>query len=329
MNMLLDRYQRKFNYLRLSVIDACNFKCNYCLPDGYKPNNGASQSDYLSLAQISQLVSVFSDLGTSKVRITGGEPSLRKDFTEIIQTVAQTPGIDHIATTTNAYKLEQHAQSWADAGLTHINISVDSLRPEMFNAITGVNRFEKVMKGLDKALEVGFKRIKMNAVLMRGYNLEQLPLFLDFIKHKAIDLRLIELMETGDNSAFFKEHHVSGLKIKNYLLNHGWQSVKQSETAGPAQVFSHPDYLGHFGLILPYEKSFCDSCNRLRVSSAGRLHLCLFGEQGVDLKDLLGKDNTDEQLKTRIAHHLQDKRISHFLGSGDTGITPHLASIGG
>ena len=328
MNSLMDRYQRKFNYLRLSIIDACNFKCNYCLPDGYDPSCDGSPS-LLSLPQISQLVSVFSSMGTSKVRITGGEPSLRKDFTDIIHTVAATPGIQQVVTTTNAFKLEQNAQAWFDAGLNGINISLDSLRPEMFNTITGVNRFDKVMKGIDRALEVGFSRVKINAVLMRGYNLAQLPLFLDFIKHKPIDLRLIELMQTGDNQAFFKEHHVSGLSIKNHLLKSGWQAVKQGATAGPAQLFSHPDYAGRFGLILPYEASFCDSCNRLRVSSKGRLHLCLFGEQGVDLADLLAQPNSDERLKTRITAHLQDKRVSHFLSSGDTGNTPHLASIGG
>lgn len=328
MNVLLDRYQRKFNYLRLSVIDACNFKCNYCLPNGYSPAESDSDA-YLSLWQIQKLVQVFSELGTRKVRITGGEPSLRKDFTQIIKAVAQTQGIEQVATTTNGFKLEQNAQKWRDAGLSHINVSVDSLRPEMFNTITGVDRFEKVMRGVEQAQAVGFERIKINAVLMRSYNHEQIPLFLDFIKNNNVDLRLIELMETGDNKAFFNKEHVSGQLIKKYLLERGWSLEQKEQTAGPAQVYSHPDYLGRFGLILPYEQSFCESCNRLRISSKGRLHLCLFGEQGVDLKDLLHEGGDDEQIKMRISHHLQDKRVSHFLGDGDTGITPHLASIGG
>ncbi|MEF1212121.1 radical SAM protein, partial [Vibrio alginolyticus] len=149
-----DKFHRKFYYLRLSVTDVCNFKCTYCLPDGYKPS-GNKNSSFLSLPEIKRVVKAFADCGTSKVRITGGEPSLRKDFTDIIHSVAATPGIQKVATTTNGYRMAKQVADWREAGLTHINVSVDSLDPRMFHQITGENKFTEVMNGIERAFEVG------------------------------------------------------------------------------------------------------------------------------------------------------------------------------
>ncbi|AIL70208.1 GTP 3',8-cyclase MoaA [Vibrio vulnificus] len=323
-----DRFHRKFYYLRLSVTDVCNFKCTYCLPDGYQPS-GQKNSSFLNLSEIRRVVKAFADCGTSKVRITGGEPSLRKDFTDIIHTVASTQGIKRVATTTNGYRMEKHIGEWKEAGLNQINVSVDSLDPRMFHQITGENKFHQVMSGIDRAFEVGFEQVKVNVVLMKDLNHNELPAFLHWIKHRPIQLRFIELMQTGEMDTLFQQHHVSGVAIRNHLIANGWLLKVKAANDGPAQVFVHPDYQGEIGLIMPYEKDFCASCNRLRVSAKGKLHLCLFGDRGVELRDLLQQDDQESDLIARIQSELQTKSVSHFLNEGQTGMTPHLASIGG
>ncbi|NNN43389.1 MULTISPECIES: GTP 3',8-cyclase MoaA [unclassified Vibrio] len=323
-----DRFQRKFYYLRLSITDVCNFKCTYCLPDGYQPS-GKKNSSFLTLPEIHRIVSAFAHCGTSKVRITGGEPSLRKDFTEIIHTVAGEKGIEKVATTTNGYRMAKGIDEWRQAGLTDINVSVDSLDPRMFQQITGENRFYQVMQGIDRAFEVGFEQVKVNVVLMKNLNAQTMPQFLAWIKHRPIQLRFIELMQTGEMDSLFIQHHVSGIALRNQLIADGWQLKARGKNDGPAQVYRHPDYQGEIGLIMPYEKNFCHSCNRLRISALGKLHLCLFGDQGVQLRDLLQDDEQQSALIQRIQRQLQNKSVSHFLHEGNTGITPHLASIGG
>ncbi|MFQ6372285.1 GTP 3',8-cyclase MoaA [Shewanella sp. YIC-542] len=323
---LQDNFGRRFHYLRMSVTDVCNFKCSYCLPDGYRPNGKQS---FLTLSEIEHLVTAFANVGTRKVRITGGEPTLRKDFTDIVRVLADNDAIHTIATTTNGYRLEKNAQEWYDAGLRRINISVDSLDPRMFYQITGENRFDQVMRGVDAALNAGFERVKINAVLLKDLNDKDLPRFLHWIKHTPIDLRFIELMETGLGHDYFEAHHLAGESIKGRLMAAGWLYDQPGADDGPAQNFSHPDYQGRIGLIMPYSKDFCASCNRLRVSATGKLHLCLFTEQGLDLRDLLQSTAQQEALIARLHQQLQLKKETHFLHQGITGVTQHLASIGG
>ncbi|GIU52437.1 cyclic pyranopterin monophosphate synthase [Shewanella sp. KT0246] len=310
----------------MSVTDVCNFKCTYCLPDGYRPDG---KPKFLALNEIENLVSAFGEVGTQKIRITGGEPSLRKDFTDIIRVVADNDNINTVATTTNGYRLEKHAKEWYDAGLRRINVSVDSLDPKMFYQITGENKFDQVMRGIDAALEAGFERIKINAVLLKGLNDKDLPRFLHWIKSTPIDLRFIELMETGLGHDYFNAHHLAGLDIKLKLESEGWLYDLPSVDDGPAQNFSHPDYQGRIGLIMPYAKNFCASCNRLRVSAKGKLHLCLFTENGLDLRDLLQHESQRAELIERLHSQLAQKEETHYLHQGITGVTKHLASIGG
>jgi len=209
---LVDNFNRKFEYLRLSITDECNFKCNYCLPDGYERTH---QKQFLSEAEIKNLVSAFAELGTKKVRITGGEPSLRKDFTTIIKSVSETSGIKKVVTTTNGFNLQKNAQKWFDAGLNGINVSIDSLDPKTFHLITGKNIFQKVMEGVSASADAGFTQIKVNSVLMKGLNDESLFVFLDWIKNQPIQLRFIELMQTEDNNEFFNRYHISGQSIRS------------------------------------------------------------------------------------------------------------------
>jgi len=323
---LVDRFYRKFEYLRLSITDECNFKCNYCLPDGYERTH---QKQFLSQHEIHNLINAFAELGTSKVRITGGEPSLRRDFSKIITQIAQTQGIEKVVTTTNGFNLSKYAEQWYEAGLKSINVSVDSLDANTFNLITGKNIFHKVMQGVAACVQAGFEQVKVNSVLMKGLNDHDLTTFLAWIKTQPIQLRFIELMRTEDNADFFNQYHLSGQAIKALLLEQQWVAKPRHNNDGPAEVFTHPDYKGEIGLIMPYSKDFCDNCNRLRVSAVGRLHLCLFGEEGVDLRHLLQDPEDKAKLKATIINALQDKKSSHFLDLGLSGGTPHLASIGG
>ncbi|MEW5288000.1 GTP 3',8-cyclase MoaA [Erwinia papayae] len=323
-----DSFDRRFYYLRLSITDVCNFRCSYCLPDGYKPQGTANKS-FLSLDEIRRVTRAFAAAGTEKVRLTGGEPSLRRDFTDIIAAVRENSEIRQLAVTTNGYRLARDVAKWRAAGLTALNVSIDSLDARQFHAITGQDKFQQVMSGIDAAFDAGFSKVKVNAVLMRHINLHSLQTFLDWIRRRAIQLRFIELMETGDGGELFRRQHVAGTVIRDHLLREGWVCQPRGRSDGPAQVFRHPDYLGEVGLIMPYEKDFCASCNRLRVSATGKLHLCLFGDGGISLRDLLAEDNQLDQLQARITEALQGKKQTHFLHQGDTGITQNLSYLGG
>ncbi|KQN56968.1 GTP 3',8-cyclase MoaA [Erwinia sp. E602] len=328
MPQFTDSYARRFYYLRLSITDVCNFRCTYCLPDGYKPQ-GVQNKSFLTLDEIRRVTRAFAAAGTEKVRLTGGEPSMRRDFTDIIAAVRENPGIRQLAVTTNGYRLARDVAQWRDAGLTALNVSIDSLDARQFHAITGQDKFHEVMRGIDAAFDAGFSRVKVNTVLMRDVNHHSLGTFLDWIRTRPIQLRFIELMETGDGGALFRRHHISGEVIREQLLRQGWVCQPRARSDGPAQVFQHPDYQGEIGLIMPYEKDFCASCNRLRVSAVGNLHLCLFGDGGVPLRDLLADDDQQQALQARIASSLGQKKQTHFLHQGNTGITQNLSFIGG
>lgn len=179
-SQLTDAYARKFYYLRLSITDVCNFRCTYCLPNGYKPG-AVNNNGFLSVDEVRRVTRAFSALGTEKVRLTGGEPSLRRDFTEIIAAVRENPAIRQIAVTTNGYRLARDVERWRDAGLTAINVSVDSLDARQFHAITGQDKFHQVMDGIDAAFAAGFDKVKVNTVLMRDVNHHQLDTFLAWI----------------------------------------------------------------------------------------------------------------------------------------------------
>ena len=323
---LQDNLGRTFPYLRLSITDLCNFRCNYCLPDGCGEHH---HKQSLTVDEIRRLISAFARLGVEKVRITGGEPTLRHEFNDIVSTIKQIPGIQTVAMTTNGYRMDERIESWLKAGVDAINVSIDSLDARGFQTITGHDRLQEILNGIEKGFRLGMSGFKVNAVLMRGHNADQLPDFLNWIKDQPITLRFIELMQTGDNQDFFNQQHLAGSTVREQLLNSGWIRVVRHKSAGPAQEYYHPDYRGRIGLITPYSPDFCDDCNRLRVSSLGKLQLCLFGEQGYDLRDLLQSDQQQPELINRIRNFMQLKQDKHFLEDGFTGGTATLAQIGG
>ncbi len=326
--MLIDQFARRFTYLRLSVTEACNFRCNYCLPEGTDCSTARRAQD-LTLTEIRRLVTAFSQLGTRKVRITGGEPSLRRDLADIIATCKAVPGIEQVALTTNGYRLLQDLPAWKAAGLDALNVSVDSLDAVRFQLITGHDKLEKTLKGLSLAEDLGFSKLKINSVLMREFNDDALDNFFEFVRTRPLTVRFIELMQTCDNSEFFARHHLSGMNIVERCLSLGWQERDRLPHGGPAREFFHPDYCGGIGLIMPYSKDFCATCNRLRVSSDGKLFLCLFTDDHQSLRPLLQSDQQLPELMTHLQHQVHGKRISHDLHRGHTGSTRQLAMIGG
>ncbi len=326
MATLVDGFGRTFPYLRLSLTEACNYRCSYCLPDGYQ---SAGRPTFLALEEIQRLVRGFAAVGMRKIRLTGGEPSLRKDLPSIIAAVSATPGVQKIALTTNGCLLPRHVRLWREAGLTALNVSLDSLQPARFAAITGHDRFDEVMEGVEIAQGLGFDAVKLNAVLLRGLNDDELPAWMAFLRSRDIAIRFIELMRTGDNQAYFERHHYRAEALEQQLIDAGWSLQPRAPDAGPAREYAHPDYRGRIGIIAPYSKDFCAGCNRLRVTARGDLRLCLFGDFGIPLRPLLQSDEDHDALAARIATQLGLKAAGHGLHEGNTGITPHLASIGG
>lgn len=323
---LQDTQGRSYPYLRLSITDLCNFRCNYCLPEGCLDHH---HHEALTIDEIRRLITAFAALGVQKVRLTGGEPTLRQDFTAIVRTIKQVPGIRKLAMTTNGYKMDQRVDDWLAAGIDAINVSVDSLDPRAFELITGHNRLREVMAGIERAFAGGLSAIKVNAVAMKGWNDAELDAFLAWIQHHPISIRFIELMQTGTNQAFFQQHHVSGKTIQTLLLERGWVRKVRQVDAGPALEYCHSDYVGTVGLIMPYSRDFCNDCNRLRVTSLGQLQLCLFAESGIDLRGLLQSDDQYGELVATIRSALVHKGDGHFLGQGWAGGTQNLAQIGG
>ena len=326
---LKDNFGRSFPYFRISITDVCNFKCGYCLPNGYQKSE--NKKEFLSLEEIKRIGKALSELGVCKIRLTGGEPTVRKDFIEIIENLKSLPGINKVVFTTNGYNLKNIAKSVVNAKIDGINVSIDSLDREKFKFITGKDKLEDILIGLKALQDLNFKNIKVNAVLLKGVNdgEQDFDSWQQFIKSNNVDFRYIELMQTGDNLDYFKKYHVSANVFRDYLLKKEWIHQTAGFDSGPSKNYIHKDFKGKFGIIAPYSKDFCKSCNRLRITAQGDLRLCLFGDTGISLRALLQNDEQIPQLKDLINAQLNFKKESHYLELGNTGITPHLASIGG
>ena len=329
MNKMSDSFGRSFPYIRLSITDVCNFKCGYCLPNGYfKVEN---KPGFLNLDEISNLVAAFMKLGVSKIRITGGEPTVRKDFFEVLRNIKSEHKINNLVITTNGYKLNEIAEELITTGINGINISIDSLDRNKFKEITGKDRLPQILEGINILQNKGFKNIKVNAVLLKNVNdsLEEFQNWERFINNNEIDFRYIELMQTGDNLEYFKKYHISASNFRKYIESTDWKEISQIRDAGPSINYVHSKLKGKFGIIAPYSKDFCSTCNRLRITAKGELRLCLFGNTGTNLRPYLQNQNQKDELVELILKQLRFKKESHYLETGNTGITPHLASIGG
>ncbi len=330
MNILKDSFGRKFPYIRLSISDVCNFKCGYCLPDGYQIDKSDNRK-FLHLDEIRRLAKALSELGVNKIRLTGGEPTVRKGFFDIVKTIKENSGIKKTVITTNGYHLDKIAHKIKESGLDGINISIDSLNREIFKTVTSHDRLDEILRGIKVLQGLNFNNIKINAVLLKGINdsEDDFNQWSNFIEKNNIDFRYIELMQTGDNLDYFKKYHVTATKFINYLKKNNWIIQTFGRDAGPAKNYLNPKFKGKFGVIAPYSKDFCKSCNRLRITAKGDLRLCLFGNTGINIRHLMQKDNQIEELKDLILKQLNFKKESHYLEIGETGLTKNLSTTGG
>ncbi len=322
---LVDGHGRSFHYLRLSVEDACDYRCAYCLPHGYHKEEPEAP---LSLDEIRRLVAAFAGMGFWKVRLTGGEPTVRRDIVQIARAVARTPGVRRVALSTNGARLSSLALDLADAGIKAVNVSVDSLDAERFAKVTGRDDLPKVRAGIDRALALGMT-VKLNAVLMKGVNDGEFADFIALTRTAPLEVRFIELMPVADNMAFFTERHLKAASLVDHLAADGWTEAARAEADGPARRFTKEGHRGAVGVIAPYAKDFCASCNRLRITSRGRLRLCLFAEGEHSLRPLLQDDSQIEALQASVRSLLGLKDVSHHLPEGRLGDARHFAAIGG
>ena len=221
-----------------------------------------------------------------------------------------------MAFTTNGYRLKENARQWHEAGMKNLNVSVDSLNPDLFHKITGHDRLPAILAGIETALDIGYEQVKINVVLLKDINDTSLPDYLEYVRQRPITVRFIELMQTGDNLDYFKKRHLSAEVIRADLIQRGWVENIRVNGAGPAVNFTHPDYLGAIGLIAPYSKDFCLGCNRLRITATGDLRLCLFGDLGIPLRNLLQSDDQKQTLQNRVRKQLDYKKILPLPGPG-------------
>jgi len=328
--MLKDNFGRTFPYIRLSITDVCNFKCGYCLPNGYQIDKSDNRK-FLHLDEVRRLSKALSELGVNKIRLTGGEPTVRKDFFDIVKTIKENSGIKKTVITTNGYHLDKIAYKIKESGLDGINISIDSLNREIFKKVTSHDRLDEILRGIKILQDLKFDNIKINAVLLKGINDSEKDFnqWSNFVEKNNIDFRYIELMQTGDNLDYFKKYHVPAIKFTDYLKKNNWIIQTFGRNAGPAKNYLNPKFKGKFGIIAPYSKDFCKSCNRLRITAKGDLRLCLFGNTGINIRHLMQKDEQIEELKDLILKQLNFKKESHYLELGETGLTKNLSTTGG
>jgi cyclic pyranopterin phosphate synthase len=284
---IVDRFDRRIDYLRISITDHCNLKCLYCTPFGGRDR--LAHSEILSYEEIARLTLAAVQAGISKVRVTGGEPLMRKGIVELCRMLSGIEGLESLTLTTNGIRLQELAPQLHDAGVQRVNVSLDTLRPERFKEITGRNFLSKVLSGIKRAEEMGLHPVKINTVVMRGINDDEIEDFARLSLKKPYQVRFIELMPTngcgyGDHQSLF----MSVEEIVRVVKRVGELSLEPAvDSPGPARLCSLSGGLGKVGFIAPLSWHFCGSCNRLRLTADGKLRTCLFSEKEIDIKGAL------------------------------------------
>jgi len=293
---LVDRFNRIHDYLRISVTDKCNLRCVYCMPaEGmeFEPEEKLLRND-----EITEVVRVLAGYGVRKLRLTGGEPTVRKDLDKLIASLASIPGIEDIALTTNGIFFAPKADKFRAAGLTRINISLDSLHADRFAAITRGGDIHKVLASLEAAVRVGLDPIKINVVLMKGVNDDEIDDFLKLTIERKLNVRFIEYMPIGHHDEAWKAKYLPLGVIMEHCAQQGLQVSPSEEVYGngPAQNFRIAGALGTFGLIHPVSDHFCETCNRLRLTADGNIKPCLYWSDEFNIRSVIGDDKALAQL---------------------------------
>ena len=324
---LIDRFGRRIEYLRLSVTDRCDMKCTYCLPKSFKGYQ--EPKNWLNFEEIERVIAAFAKLGTSRVRLTGGEPLLRRNLPDLARRLSALHGIKDLSLSTNGSRLPEFAQTLRDAGVRRLNISLDSLSRECVTQITGRDSLDDVLAGIEAAQAAGFSPIKINMVVMPGVNADEVEAMTQFCIDRGLILRLIETMpmgSTGLASAYAPLGPILERLRESFDLI---PEINHSMGGGPARYWRTQDGRGQIGLITPMSQHFCETCNRVRLSVSGTLYLCLGQEEKVELRPLLRSGCSDEILIDTLRKAIELKPEKHEFREAPTKIIRFMSQTGG
>ncbi len=323
---LTDLFDRTISYLRVSLTDQCNLRCVYCTP---APLSKLNHGELLTYEELLRVIGICVDLGIKKVRLTGGEPLVRKNIGYFIEGLSRISGLEDIRLTTNGVYLEKYCDRLYGAGVRKLNISLDTLRPERFKEITGVDCFDQVWKGIEMACQKGFSPVKINMVAMRGVNDDELVDFARLSLQRSLQVRYIEFMPIGNSAVWGKDKYIPSSEIMEKLKVLGeLEPVAMRHMDGPAKVYKIPGSKGTIGFISPLSHKFCEKCNRLRLTSEGKLRSCLLSDKENDLKELLRSGASDEQIAERVIETIVAKPQGHKVAEGDN-CHGRMSRIGG
>lgn len=314
---LIDGFSRPITYLRVSVTDKCNLRCIYCMPEGGLP--WLQRAEILSYEEIAQIVRAAASIGVRTIRLTGGEPLVRRNLSRLVAAIAAVPGIDDIALSTNALLLEAQLDELVAAGLRRVNISLDTLRADRFEVIARRPGLDAVMRAIDAAVKAGLTPVKINCVVMRGKNDDELWDFAELTRERAIFVRFIELMPVHENLGLQRDAYLSSDEILERISAIGeLRPVSGPAGNGPARYFALPGAAGAVGVISPLSHDYCERCNRVRLTADGRLRLCLFGDHAFDLRSPLREGATKDELASLLRSAMLIKPERHHLRLGET-----------
>jgi cyclic pyranopterin phosphate synthase len=328
---LTDTFGRIHNNLRISVTDKCNIRCFYCMPEG--PIDYVPHTEILRYEEIDRFARIAASLGVDKIRITGGEPLVRKNLERLIAMLGAIPGIRDIALTTNAVLLEDQARALYDAGLRRLNIHLDTLDRERFRRITRRDDFDRVMRGIDRALEVGFPVVKLNAVAVKNLLEPDIVPLAHFGREGGIEIRYIEFMPLDHQGLWDRSKVLTADEIIAMLEREigPLEEIPDRDPRAPATEYRWADGKGRVGFIASVSKPFCLNCNRIRLTSDGKLRYCLFAIEEMDVKDLLRSGAPDEEVAAAIRENVRRKWIGHEINRADRFVPPPrpMHAIGG
>ena len=307
-----DQYGRTIAYLRLSVTDRCNLRCRYCMPAAGVPT--LSHGEVLRYEELLRVVAAACRLGIRKIRVTGGEPLVRRDILTLVQNLGALPGLDQLVMTTNGSHLDTMAQPLKDAGIKRINISLDSINPDKFRQLTRTGDLHQVMRGIDAAKAANFQRVKLNAVILKGRNDDEILPLVNYAREQEVDLTFIEEMPLGAISEHMRgECFMPSDEIRDIIAHEHTLFPSLHKSGGPARYFEFKDSPVRIGFISPHSHNFCGECNRVRVTVEGRLLLCLGNEHSADLREVLRSSDDDELLKQAIIQAMDLKPERHYF----------------